>query len=82
MTDRILRRPAVEEKSGYSRSTIYEEMSKGNFPRPVKIGARAVGWLESEICEWIEARKAARELALAMPEKRTANSRRTSDVGQ
>ena len=63
MTDRILRRPAVEAAVGKSRSTIYADMSEGNFPLPIKIGARAVGWLESEVRDWIEARKAEREPA-------------------
>ncbi len=63
MAERILRRRAVEERVGKSRSTIYADMSKGNFPLPIKIGARAVGWLESEVHDWIEARKAEREPA-------------------
>ena len=47
--DRILRRPAVQVRSGLSCSTIYDQMRAGKFPRPVPLGEKAVGWLESEI---------------------------------
>jgi len=41
-------------KVGSSRSSIYLMISKGLFPKPVKLGVRAVGWKESEIDVWIE----------------------------
>jgi prophage regulatory protein len=44
MTDKLLRRPFVEEVTGLSRSTIYAMMSDGKFPRPYRIGRRAVAW--------------------------------------
>ena len=50
---KIKRRPEVEAKTGLSRSTIYEKMKNGTFPKPVKLGPRAVGWLEIEIDAWI-----------------------------
>jgi prophage regulatory protein len=50
----ILRRPAVERLTGLPRSSIYAEMKKGSFPRPVKLSARAVGWLSEEIENWIK----------------------------
>ncbi len=50
---RILRRPAVLAMTGLSCSTIYDLMSKNQFPRRVKIGVRAVGWLEHEVTAWI-----------------------------
>ncbi|MES9933557.1 MAG: AlpA family transcriptional regulator [Candidatus Sedimenticola sp. PURPLELP] len=54
MTTVILRLPAVKARTGLSRSTIYLRISEGSFPRPVSLGgARAVGWLESDIEEWI-----------------------------
>ena len=60
--ERILRRPAVEAQTGLSRSTIYEQMGAGKFPRPVPLGGeKAVGWLDSEISKWIEERIAERE---------------------
>ncbi len=57
MTNRILRLPKVIEATGLDRSTIYEAMSAGTFPRPVKLGARAVGWMESDVTAWLDARK-------------------------
>jgi prophage regulatory protein len=53
-TNKINRLPAVEYKSGLSRSSIYLRMSKGLFPQSISLGGRAVGWLESDIDEWIE----------------------------
>lgn len=45
----ILRRKQVEAQSGYSRSTIYLRVSQGLFPKPVSLGARAVGWPAGEV---------------------------------
>ena len=50
---RILRLDMVKEKTGLSRSTIYDGMSKGTFPCSISLGARAVGWIESEINDWV-----------------------------
>lgn len=58
MTDRLLRRPEVLERTAIGgTSTLYEWMSRGEFPRPVKLGARAVAWRESEVLAWIDARR-------------------------
>lgn len=54
----ILRRRGVEALTGLSRSTIYAMMSKGEFPRPIAIGSRAVGWAEDDISAWLEGRRA------------------------
>ena len=59
MSKRLPRLPVVEDRTGNSRSTIYEMVRDGKFPRSVKIGARSVGWIESEIDEWIETREPA-----------------------
>ncbi len=40
----ILRRPRVEDTSGYPRSTFYKRISQGLWTRPVRLGPRAVGW--------------------------------------
>lgn len=53
MNDKILRRAAVEEMTGLSRSTLYRMMDRGEFPRPARIGQRAVGWRASEISHWV-----------------------------
>lgn len=57
----ILRRPQVEGKTGLSRSTIYLRIKHGEFPKQIKLGSRAVGWLEEEIDAWIAERKAVRD---------------------
>jgi prophage regulatory protein len=44
------------QKTGKSRPAIYAAMPRGQFPLSVSLGARAVGWIESEIDEWIESR--------------------------
>jgi prophage regulatory protein len=53
MMNVILRLPAVKARTGLSRSTIYQHVADGSFPRPVSLGARAVGWVESDIEGWI-----------------------------
>lgn len=45
----ILRRKTVEGLTGYSRSTIYLRIAQGVFPKPVSLGARAVGWPSADI---------------------------------
>jgi prophage regulatory protein len=54
MSQKILRLPAVKAFTGLSRSTIYLRISKGTFPKPRSLGARAVGWYEKEINDWVE----------------------------
>ena len=50
---RIVRLPHVLARTGLSRSTIYVRLAEGSFPKPVQLGARAVGWIEEEVDEWI-----------------------------
>ena len=50
----ILRLPAVTARTGLSRSTIYLRISDNRFPKPISLGGRAVGWIESDINDWIE----------------------------
>jgi prophage regulatory protein len=57
--ERHLRRPAVEEITGLSRTTIYALMARGDFPRPVKLTGKAVAWPESAIAEWLASRQPA-----------------------
>lgn len=52
----VHRRPAVERMTGLSRSTIYSMMAEGMFPKPIKLGKRAVGWMESDISDWLSQR--------------------------
>ena len=53
---RILRFQQVQARTGLSRSTIYRRLAERAFPNPVQLGARAVGWIESEVDEWIRQR--------------------------
>lgn len=53
MPTAILRLPAVKARTGLSRSSIYLRMAKDMFPPQVKVGPRAVGWVESEIEMWV-----------------------------
>lgn len=52
----ILRRKQVQARTGLSRSTIYLRIAEGLFPKPISLGPRAVGWLESEIDSWLASR--------------------------
>jgi prophage regulatory protein len=53
--------PAVKRVTGKSRSAIYQEIKDGKFPKPVKLGPRAVGWVEDEIADYNERVIAARD---------------------
>lgn len=50
----VLRQPRVQHLTGLPRSSMYAEIKKGTFPRPVKLSARAVGWLSDEIEDWLQ----------------------------
>jgi prophage regulatory protein len=49
----ILRLQDVKTRTGLPRSTIYLRMSEGSFPKPISLGSRSVGWIASEIDDWI-----------------------------
>lgn len=60
----ILRRKQVEARTGLSRATIYAKLRHNpkrpgdydpTFPRPISLGAKAVGWIESEVDAWLSA---------------------------
>ena len=53
MVNTILRLPAVKARTGLSRSTIYLRISEDRFPKPICLGGRAVGWVETEINDWL-----------------------------
>jgi prophage regulatory protein len=56
MAVQILRRPMVQSRTGLSRSAIYLKIAEGTFPKPISLGARAVGWLDAEVEEWLSDR--------------------------
>ena len=53
MPIKILRLPAVIELTGLSRISIYLRMSNNEFPLPVSLGGRAVGWVEADVEQWL-----------------------------
>lgn len=54
MSKKIRRLPEVKSRTGLSRSSIYLRMKQGTFPKNISLGGRAVGWLESDIDQWLE----------------------------
>ncbi|CAM3830063.1 AlpA family transcriptional regulator [Pseudoalteromonas sp. L23] len=59
---KLIKLPQVIEKTSLSRSSIYDFMNKGGFPKSVSLGARAVAWVESEIDDWIGEKVKERQL--------------------
>jgi prophage regulatory protein len=55
MAETIRRLPAVKAQTGLSRSTIYDLIRANRFPRQIRVGPRAVGWLASEIDAYLAA---------------------------
>jgi prophage regulatory protein len=53
MAHQILRLPAVKARTGLSRSNLYLKISRGEFPKPISLGMRAVGFLETDVEDWI-----------------------------
>lgn len=53
---RLIRRGEVLRLVGFSKSTLYERIAAGDFPRPVRVAPRCVAWVEADVLEWIEAR--------------------------
>ena len=56
MEYKIIRLNEVKVITGLSRSTIYLRMAEGKFPQQISLGSRAVGWINSEIIDWLEHR--------------------------
>jgi len=57
MQDQVLRWPKVREMTGKSRTTIWRDEKEGRFPKRVKLGVRAVGWLRSDLEAWLQGLK-------------------------
>ena len=53
MEDRILRLPEVMALTDLSRSTMYLRVEEGTFPKQINLGSRAVGWLDSDVQNWL-----------------------------
>lgn len=54
--DQLFRWETVQTLTGMKKSAAYAEMAAGRFPRPVRIGQKAVAWRASEIAAWIDSR--------------------------
>ncbi len=54
-TSTILRLPQLKARTGLSRTTIYKIIKDGRLAAPISLGARAVGWLESDVDAYIDA---------------------------
>ncbi len=50
---RLLRKPVVLDRVGFSKSELHRRLTAGKFPAPIKLGARAVAWRESDIEDYI-----------------------------
>ncbi|CAM4267365.1 AlpA family transcriptional regulator [Pseudoalteromonas ostreae] len=59
---RLIKLKEVIQKTSLGRSTIYEFITKGSFPKQVSLGAKSVAWLESEVDDWIMERIGEREV--------------------
>ena len=57
--DKLLNREQVAKAVGLSIPSLYRLMAKGHFPRPRKIGLRAVRWREADIVQFLESRPVA-----------------------
>jgi prophage regulatory protein len=56
-SNNIIRLPRTIQKTGLSRSTIYALLSRGEFPKQIKLSPRTMGWLEGDIDLWIDSLK-------------------------
>ncbi|AXB20996.1 AlpA family transcriptional regulator [Salmonella enterica subsp. enterica serovar Newport] len=56
MSNNLLRMSEIMRRTGYGKAWIYRLISQGKFPRPIKIGTRAIAFVESEIDDWINQR--------------------------
>ena len=53
---RIVKREELQNITGLSRSSIYAKIKNEEFPKAIKLGTRAVGWIESEVQAWLQER--------------------------
>ena len=50
----LMRLPTVKGRVGLGRTSIYEKIKEGSFPKPISISARSVAWDSEAIDKWIE----------------------------
>lgn len=56
MSQSFIRLSEVQRRTGYSKAWIYRLMSQNRFPSSIKIGTRAIAFIESEVDDWINSR--------------------------
>lgn len=61
----FIRLPEVRRRTGLGKTTIYDWMKEGRFPKSLHLGGNIVVWVESEIDAWLEAKVATREGGIA-----------------
>ncbi|MGH8580656.1 MAG: helix-turn-helix transcriptional regulator [Gammaproteobacteria bacterium] len=59
--NKIIRMQEVTNRTGLKKSSVYDHIATGTFPKPVKLGPRAVGFVESEIDAWLAEKISARD---------------------
>lgn len=52
--NRIIKLPEVQSLTALSRSSVYQKMKDGEFPKSIPLGTRAVGWRYSDVTGWID----------------------------
>jgi prophage regulatory protein len=52
--DRFIRQPEVSSRVGFGNGTLRKLIRDGEFPPPIKLSSQAVGWLESEVNDWMQ----------------------------
>jgi len=88
MSESLIRLSEVQRRTGYSKAWLYRLMSEKRFPLPVKIGARSIAFIESEIDAWIEERiNASRSATPSLNANKTqhngsANARKSSSKSE
>lgn len=63
MIKKVVRERERASITGVPRSTCYEMMKEGRFPKPIKVGKKAVGWLVDELYQFVDDRIAERDQA-------------------
>lgn len=56
MKQSLIRMSETTRRTGYGKAWIYRLINQNKFPKPIKIGSRAIAFVESEIDEWINQR--------------------------
>lgn len=56
MTQQIIKLVDLKKSTRLSATTIYRLVKQGDFPKPIKLGQRSSGWLESEVRQWLTER--------------------------